>query len=293
MKFIRACVLPLLFFLASCQGAPAQTGELPTLASLGDQAQATPTPEAAAEVNVGVASAETGTTETREVGAFSAIAQNLGADLTITSGSTPALEITADAAVLPLIQSTVTNDVLDLRVPDGTTLDNAAISIRATMPALRALTINGAGTVNVSPFVVDALQVDVNGAANVTFQPLTAQSLTLNLAGQGSISFDSLTVIALTANVSGSGIISALGDADTLTVTAPGGGELRAAELFTRAATIDIAGSLAAAVNVAQQLDVAIVGSGSVTFNGSPQVNANVTGGGRVVDSAGNVVAGQ
>jgi hypothetical protein len=37
---------------------------------------------------------------------------------------------------------------------------------------------------------------------------------------------------------------------------------------------------------------VTISGSGSVTFSGAPQVNANVTGGGRVVDSAGNVVAG-
>lgn len=292
MKCVRVYVLPLLILLAACQGSPPQTGELPTLAVLDNPAQATPTPEAASDVNVGVASAGTGTTETREVGAFSAIIQNLGADLTITSGSTPTLEITADAAVLPLIQSTVTNEVLDLRLPEGTTLDNAAINIRATMPALRALTINGAGAVSVSPFVVDALQVDVNGSANVTFQPLTAQSLTVNLAGQGSVSFDSLTVITLTANMSGAGIISALGDADVLTVTAPGGGELRAAELFTRAATMDIAGSLVAQVNVAQQLDVAISGSGSVTFSGSPQVNATVTGSGRVVDSTGNVVAG-
>lgn len=291
MKLVYGCAMAALFLLAACQQTPPQGGELPTLAVLGDPEHSTPTPEVVTDGNVGIAQSVTGSTEVRSVVAFSAIVQNLGADLTITSGSA-ALEITADPAVLPLIQSTVTNEVLDLHVPDGTVLENAVISVRATMPELRALTINGAGTVSISPFVVDALQVDMNGSANVTFQPLTAQALTLNLTGQGSINLDALTSIAMTANISGSGIINVLGDTDTLNVTAPGGGELRAAELFARAATIDISGSTTATVNVAQQLDVTISGSGSVTFSGAPQVNANVAGGGRVVDSAGNVVAG-
>jgi hypothetical protein len=291
MKLVFAFLLSLMLILTACGQGPAPQGELPTAAVLDSQSGATPTPETMSAI-VGGAQAAVGTTETRSLAAFSAVVQNLAATLSVSIGNEPSVEITADPAVLPQILSNVAGDVLELRLADGAQINNAAIAIRVTVPVLRALTINGASTVMVSPMVAETLQIDLNGVGDITLQPLTAQAVTLNVAGTGTVTFQAMTVLDFAVNIPGTANISAAGNIETLTLTASGGGELRAGDLFARAATMDIGGSLNAFVNVMQQLDVTMAGSGSVQFNGTPQVNANVTGGGRVVDSAGNVVAG-
>jgi hypothetical protein len=239
-----------------------------------------------------VGGAFAGRSELRSIEVFDAIVLNLPASVVISAGTEPSLEISADDGVLPLIQSTVSESVLDLRAASDANFQNARISIRAVVPALRALTVNGAGDVQISSFVVQSLQIDLNGIAAIALQPVTAESITVNLAGTGSIDFATATAITFSVNMGGSGRISAAGNVEELLVTSPGGGEFVGQELTARAARFDIAGTLTAFVSVLETLDVQMSGGGTVTFGGTPQVNASITGSGSVRDSAGNIVAG-
>ncbi len=276
---------------SACQQAPAPSGDLPTLASLDNQNVATPTMEGVLSGGATAAPAVSGPTLT--VGSFSAIVQSLPANVSVSAGAEASVRIEADPTILALIQSTVSDDTLDLRISDGTTVDASAITVRITVPTLRAYTLSGAGVVNISSLVTETLQIDLTGSGDIILQPLTAQSVTVNITGQGRVDFAAVTAVEMFATIGGSGTVDVLGNVESLTLTAPGSGEFRAADLMAGSAQLDIGGSLAAFVNVMQQLDVTMSGSGSVQFSGTPQVNANVTGGGRVVDSAGNVVAGQ
>lgn len=176
-------------------------------------------------------------TTTRDVGAFTAI-EFLGAGrIEITIGELKPLELTGDDNVLPLIETKVTNGRLVVR-PTRPIRITQPLTLKATVPALAAITLSGAGAIVATGLDSDSLQIEVTGAGSVSLAGQTA-SLSIVLTGAGSVD---------------------------------------AATLVANAATVNVSGAGSAFVDAVETLDVTITGVGSVTYSGEPTITQNITG---------------
>jgi len=72
------------------------------------------------------------------------------------------------------------------------------------------------------------------------------------------------------------------GSTDSLRVSIPGSGDLRADGLTARDAAVTIDGSGKALVNATGTLDASIAGSGSIAYLGDPEVSRRIDGSGEI-----------
>jgi len=82
--------------------------------------------------------------------------------------------------------------------------------------------------------------------------------------------------------IDGSGVVTLEGSTDSLRVSIPGSGNVRADELTTLDAAVTIYGSGEAQVNAIETLDASIAGAGSITYLGDPEVSRRITGPGEI-----------
>ncbi|MCP5145313.1 MAG: DUF2807 domain-containing protein [Gammaproteobacteria bacterium] len=75
------------------------------------------------------------------------------------------------------------------------------------MPALAALSITGAGTVDFAGFDSPELRVSVSGAANIQGRDSKAERLKLNISGAGNIDMKQIAAVNADVNLSGAGNI--------------------------------------------------------------------------------------
>lgn len=207
-------------------------------------------------------------TETRPVGAFEAIEVLSPIDLVVRQAGQPALELSADEDVLPLIETRVEDRrhgrTLSIRLRSGHAV-NLRAPIRATVDVvtLRALSAKGSGSVEVGALQTPALR--------------------LSLAGSGSVRFDDLSADELEISVAGSGDVVARGKVAKAKVSIAGSGDVDMTNLAADAATVSIAGSGDAKVTANESLRVSIAGSGDVEYGGNATaVRTSVVGSGQV-----------
>lgn len=181
--------------------------------------------------------------EERDVRGFTGVELATGGDLEISHTGTESLRVEAEAAVLPLLTSTVIDGTLVLGVADGET-------VRTSVPIRYTLT------------VADLDMIAVTGSGGVTVPDLAAAELLVEVAGSGSV--------------------EAGGTADEQQVRLSGSGAFRGSELAGRSARVEVSGSGDVEVAAEDTLDVRVSGSGSVTYSGDPAVTQDVTGSGRV-----------
>ncbi len=206
-------------------------------------------------------------TETRSVPDFQAITLSAGVELTVRQGPQQALTLTADDAVLPLLESVVENGsqgpTLVLRYLRGSPIYTAQ-KVRATvvMPKLSAVRVDGSGDVKIEAFNTPALKLSVAGSGDIVMQGLTAEDLQVGIAGSG--------------DVRGSGATR------RLKVSVAGSGDVRLMDLRAEAVAVHIAGSGDVAVQAQGTLDISIVGSGDVQYTGAARLKQTVTGSGSI-----------
>lgn len=202
-------------------------------------------------------------TEERDIGDVTAVALSGTGDLTIVPGQVPALSVTADDNILPLIETESDGGTLTLRTKSRTNVrPKTKIAYTLTVPRLSAITVSGAG--------------------NVTAQQLTTGALTVKLSGAGSANFESLACKALTLNLSGAGTARASGTTERLTVKLSGAGDIDVAGLKATTADVQISGAGMASVWAVKELKARVSGAGDVKYKGSPTVEQKVSGAGRV-----------
>jgi hypothetical protein len=202
-------------------------------------------------------------TETRPVSGFHQVALGISARLEIRQGTSEGLTITGDDNVLPLVQTKVTNGVLEINWKER--------NVDARFDKLE--------------IVLDARSVDgltLGGSGNIHAIALTTRALNATIGGSGSIAIDKLDADALKATIGGSGQLSAAGRADKLDATLAGSGRLAAANLQSRDARLALQGSPEATVRVRDALTLTIAGSGSVTYYGKPRITQTLMGSGSV-----------
>jgi Putative auto-transporter adhesin, head GIN domain len=204
------------------------------------------------------------TSQVRPVSGFSRVSLSGVGDLSITQGATESLSLEAEDNLLPLLETVVSNGLLELRVKANSTLQTTKpIKYTLVVKSLSALSVSGVGNVTVGALDVPTLDVQLGGAGKVKISSLKAQVLKVGSAGVGSLAVTAGAVTSQTVDLDGIGSYNACG-------------------LTSDTAKVTVGGTSKAVVNVKNSLVVVGSGVGSVKYLGSPTLEQTSSGLGSV-----------
>jgi hypothetical protein len=196
-----------------------------------------------------------------EAGGVTEISQNQANDQN-------SLTVEADENLLPYITSEVHGGELRLAIKPGVSLAPSQ-SIRFTV------------TVN------NLTDLDVSGSSEAKLAGLTGDQLTLQASGMGKIIGVNLQVNRLLVKSSGSGSISVAGETDGLEVEMSSLSHLRAENLQSQVAKVQISGAGEALIWVIRSLEARLSGSASLNYYGAPPTITQNTSGSASVQGLG------
>lgn len=173
--------------------------------------------------------------------------------------------------------------LIPLCVGFGTRIRHA-VDVSIAGPALSRVTVNSAGTVDLSGLHQDRLTVHINGSGTVRSSG-TVQESVFDIAGSGSIVLNGLHQNRLTAMISGSGTVVGSGSTVDLRVSVSGSGKIRLAQLRDANARVSISGSADVDIAPTDSAAVRVDGSGAVHLRSHPHAVAlHVLGSGKVTE---------
>ena len=146
--------------------------------------------------------AEPARSETRQVGAFDAIAVHAPLELTISRSQQPSLQVSAPLAVLRTLTTTIEKGRLTIRLPD--TRDTPPIRVTVATPSLRAIEITGAARVQATDLIADTLAVALTGSGMIALGG-QVERLAVSLGGSGVLDLARLQARHATLDFTGSG----------------------------------------------------------------------------------------
>lgn len=203
--------------------------------------------------------------ETRNISGFSEIKSEFSGDVYITPGSAYHVRIEAQQNIIDVIETTLNDGILTLRVKHHTVIKpDYRVKVYITSPDITGVRLTGSGNM-------------------VLQEPLSTNHLYVKLSGSGNIDISKLTASSLDANISGSGTINVFdGSVTNEYVDISGSGSVDCSNLRATFGDVDIAGSGDAKVYVTSNLKVRISGSGSVYYRGTPAIDVSITGSGKL-----------
>jgi hypothetical protein len=201
--------------------------------------------------------------ESRDVGAFTAIVLAMPAVVEIRLGDKESVVVEADDNLVAKVETVVDNGSLRIRFRDRFNFSSSReIKVLVVARRIERMAISGSG--------------DIRAAA------LKGESLDANISGSGDIRIGTLDYRAVQVAIGGSGDFTAGGMADSLEASIAGSGNVAAGKLETRRAAVNIVGSGDARVWVREALSVSVAGSGDVAYYGDPAISKSVLGSGSV-----------
>lgn len=207
-------------------------------------------------------------TETRSVSGFDRVEVSTLGELTIIQGDTESLVIETDDALMPYIETKVTNNKLTIGFKNNVSINFSNNGIHPTL--------------HVTLTVKDLRDLDVSGLAEVNCDSLQTAELSIDLSGAGHITVDSLAVITLSVDISGLGGVTLAGTATDQYINISGAGGYQGGDLESATTTISLSGLGGATVWVTGSLEVDISGAGGVNYYGNPTITQDVSGLGRL-----------
>jgi hypothetical protein len=238
-------------------------------------------------------------TETREHVDFTQIDLRGSGDVDVVVGEKFEVTVTADDALLPLLETSVSDSTLVLDQNFAFVGDRPEISYTVTMPDVGGLavagsghitsnainsaeatfSVTGSGSITATGRVSEA-RVDVSGSGSVDLMNAAVRDGSATVAGTGSVLIS--TREALAAEIAGSGTIEATGVASSATIEIAGSGDFLGESFDADQARITIAGSGDVWIGVSEELTVSTAGSGDVVYSGDPSVAFDKAGSGTV-----------
>lgn len=203
-------------------------------------------------------------TVARTSGEFNGVEVRGSIDVEVTNGAEHSIKIEADQNLIDFIE--VENDGGTIKVSsrDGYNLrSDGGIKVYATAPVFEHISVAGSG--------------DIRSTGTVK----GGSKLELQIRGSGDIQM-TVDAPAVETEIAGSGSARLQGTTRSFGVDINGSGDVKAFELMSETANIDIAGSGNAEVFASKQLQVEIKGAGDVAYKGSATVNQKIMGAGNV-----------
>jgi Putative auto-transporter adhesin, head GIN domain len=169
-------------------------------------------------------------TETRTVASFDRIELHGRTNLTVRAGATRTLSLRGGEHVLEKLDTTVRDGTLIFDPQDGGLNDDHEVEATITVPRLRAVEADGAGSIRLLNLASEALELRNTGASD----------------------------------------FAASGWVDRLSAIVEGAGELDLGNLKARDATVRIEGVGDAEVTVWRELHAIVTGVGDIEYRGNP-----------------------
>jgi hypothetical protein len=142
-------------------------------------------------------------TETREVGAFTAVKLVGSVRAEITAGTAQHVELSGDDNIVPLIRTEVTDKRLVIE-PKKSVQPKLELVARIAMPTLSAVSTSGSASVSVAGIANDSFDLHTSGSAKIVARG-AAKKLAINVSGAATLDAKELDAQDVTIDVSGSG----------------------------------------------------------------------------------------
>lgn len=266
---IVAPALAMLLFVGACSDSPDNDAGPGPVGPVGPQGDIGPQGDVGSQGDVGpgggaekIPGSGDIVVEARDISGFERLDLAGEGRVDVSVGGDPSLTIETDSNLMEYLEVSVTGTTLTLRTVGDGAFDidpTASIIWRVTVPTLAAVTLSGAGSVDVADLEGDRFDATVDGVGDIT------------LPG--------LDVGAFAARIHGVGSIIAGGTADSVDVAVEGPGMIDFGELETANASLLINDSADITIWATDTIDISGDGPGTVALYGSPEVS----GGGDLV----------
>lgn len=206
------------------------------------------------------------TKETRNVGNFTELSAKGSFDYVLIKGAKPSVTLYGPADVLPLINTEVSGNKLDIGTKSGSRIK-----------------LSRGQRLVVTVYYTNINEISFQGSGNLKGEnTIESDKLSIAMQGSGSISLD---INAKQSNIetSGSGSATVSGKADTVNYELTGSGSISAGRLQGNTVNASLSGSGNMKIVANKALQAKLTGSGSIAYGGNPEKkNVSKTGSGSV-----------
>jgi hypothetical protein len=203
--------------------------------------------------------------DARALTGFERVSHNVPCEVEVTQDSTFSVQIDAQKEVMEILETTVEDNTLKIRIKKGYSLGrNEGTKIFVRAPRFVKFSVAGSGDI-------------------IAKNNLISPALEASVAGSGKILLQNVQSDAFSASVAGSGdIICSGGSAAKGDLSIAGSGNIKTENLVTQDLGISISGSGDIWCNAEKTLAVSISGSGDVRYKGNGVPSTSVSGSGSV-----------
>ena len=144
-----------------------------------------------------------------------------------------AVSVKANEEVFDHLDYEVVDGVLVIKTKDNVGIRAEEYDITVSLPVLTALTVNGAGDVDIkNGYTSDnGLDIVINGAGDFEISGITVPSLNIGLNGAGDIDITDMNVDKLSVSINGAGDVDLSGKAASASFNVSGAGDIDARNL--------------------------------------------------------------
>jgi hypothetical protein len=200
--------------------------------------------------------------DTRPISNFSGIDMRTLGKVILSQGTSESLTIEGSDNIVPLVTSSVQNDILVLEL-------NKNVNIT---------TLNSENVLTFTIGVKNLKSLAVSGLSEVGMGSLTTTDFAINMSGAGQVKLDQLTADNVDITVTGLGNVEITGEVTQATINIPGAGNVNAPNLKIQTAHVTIPGLGNAVLWVTNSLTGNIGGGGNISYYGNPQTSIQTTG---------------
>ncbi len=136
----------------------------------------------------------------RTVDAFTVVDLLGAAEVEIIHGNTYSVMVKGYDNIVPLVKTKVSGETLTVSTIKDINLSNSDLTIEITCPALREVTLSGAGNLVINSFHQSSMKVSLNGAGNAKFSESECDSVFATLSGAGNMHVNANDYLEATLN---------------------------------------------------------------------------------------------
>ena len=161
---------------------------------------------------------------------FDQIVLNGHADVTFIQSETFDVTVRSQANVFDHLDYRVEGTKLILENKNKVTIRAEEFAVNIQAPALKSITVNGAGDLNIEGGLNsdEDFKVTVNGAGDLSFEAIRCKDLSIEVNGAADIDLTSIAVNDLRIEVNGAGDVTATGKAENASLRVNGAGDIDA-----------------------------------------------------------------
>jgi len=186
-----------------------------------------------------------------------------GFTVKLSQGPKPALKLTGDDNVLPLVVVEDADSGIEVRMTEGRGLSPSRnVVVEVTLPKISSFKGSGGISLHAGAISAVSLAVSLSGGSTAVFDQLDAKSFALNQSGGGDVTLK--------------------GKVAEQSIEMSGGSIYNADVLDSGRATIDMSGGSKASLKVRESLAVSASGGSEVAYSGNPVVTKHLSGGSSV-----------